>query len=268
MIKKKIAIIGTGSIGTTIADEISNQLNEYYELVGMMKNSTSRIKELEATYKVPVVTEFSKLLDTKPNFIIEAAGVEIVKEYGEAILKQGIHFIPLSVGGLADPDLYRTLEQTAKENGAVLYIPSGAIGGFDLMRKMTLVDPPEVEIHTSKAPGSLKGAPYLAGKELSKTEKEVIFDDSATEAIKGFPQNINVAVATALATVGPDQTRTVIYSDPELEANVHEIRVTNKEGTANIRFASKPSDNPRTSSITAWSVISLLKNIAEPVRFF
>jgi Predicted dinucleotide-utilizing enzyme len=77
-----------------------------------------------------------------------------------------------------------------------------------------------------------------------------------------------VAVATALATVGPDQTRTVIYSDPELEANVHEIRVTNKEGTANIRFASKPSDNPRTSSITAWSVISLLKNIAEPVRFF
>jgi Predicted dinucleotide-utilizing enzyme len=93
MIKKKIAIIGTGSIGTTIADEISNQLNEYYELVGMMKNSTSRIKELEATYKVPVVTEFSKLLDTKPNFIIEAAGVEVVEEHGEAILKQGIHFI-------------------------------------------------------------------------------------------------------------------------------------------------------------------------------
>lgn len=268
MTKKKIAIIGAGSIGTTIADEISNHLDEYYELVGIMKNSESRIKELEMTYKVPVVTECSKLLETKPDFIIEAAGVEVVKEYGETILKHGVHFIPLSVGGLADPDFYQTLGQTAKENSAVLYIPSGAIGGFDLMRKMTLVNPPEVEIHTSKAPSSLEGAPYLAGRELSETEKEVIFDDSATEAIKGFPQNINVAIATALATVGPDQTRTVIQSDPELEANVHEITVTNKEGTANIRFASKPSDNPRTSSITAWSVISLLKNIAEPVRFF
>lgn len=57
MTKKKIAIIGAGSIGTTIADEISNHLDEYYELVGTMKNSESRIKELEMTYKVPVVTE-------------------------------------------------------------------------------------------------------------------------------------------------------------------------------------------------------------------
>src|SRR5690625_5854464 len=83
MTTKKIAIIGAGSIGTTIADEISNHLDEYYELVGIMKNSESRIKELEMTYKVPVVTECSKLLETKPDFIIEAAGVEVVKRSEE-----------------------------------------------------------------------------------------------------------------------------------------------------------------------------------------
>lgn len=266
--RQKIAIIGTGSIGLTIAKEIPNHLDDYYELVGLMKHSASQVEELRLAFKVPVVTEFSKLLETQPDFIIEAAGGDVVKSYGKSILERGIHFIPLSVGGLADTELYKKLQLTAKKNGAVLYIPSGAIGGFDLMRKMTLVDQPQVEIHTFKSPNSLEGAPYLEGKELSATDKEVIFDDTATEAIKGFPHNINVAVATALATVGPDNTRTVIHSDPELDANVHDIIITNKEGTANIHFASKPSDNPRTSSITPWSIISLLKNISEPVRFF
>lgn len=268
MSQRKVAIIGTGSIGTVIADGLKDRLSEYYELVGLMKHSTNRIEELEKRYNVPVSTEFSDLLDTKPDFIIEAASVDIVQEFGEIILKEGIHFIPLSVGGLADEVFYNKLQTTAKENNAVLYIPSGAIGGFDLMRKMTLVDEPEVEINTSKPPKGLEGAPYVEGKEISETEKEIVFDGTAKEAIKGFPENINVAVATALATIGPENTRTVIHSNPELKANTHEITIKNVEGTADIRIAGNPSDNARTSSITPWSVISLLKNIAEPVRFF
>lgn len=268
MKKQKIAIIGGGSIGQTIAEEIPHHLKDYYELVGLMKYSPNGIEELQERFKVPVVTELSKLLETKPDFIIEAAGVISVRDYALRILTEGIHFIPLSVGALADTGLYEKLQQTAREYKAVLYIPSGAIGGFDLMRKMTLVDQPNVKIESSKAPASLNGAPYLEGKALSDTEEELIFDGSAIEAITGFPQNINVAVATALATVGPDMTRTLIRSNPELEANVHEITVENNEVTARIHIASKPGNNPKSSSITAWSVISLLKNIAEPVRFF
>jgi len=268
MTKKKLAIIGTGAIGMTIAKEVNDSLSDYYELAGLMKNTHKKIKELEETFNTKVTTDFSELLKGKPDIIVEAAGGDVVHEYGETILNKGIDFIPLSVGGLADEYFYQQLQKTAKDNQSVLYVPSGAIGGFDLMRKMTLADEPEVEINTYKAPGSLKGAPYLEDKDLSETEKEVIFDGSAKEAITGFPKNINVAVATALATVGPENTRTKIHSDPKLKANIHEITVKNKEGTADIRFAGRPSDNVKTSSITPWSVISLLKNIAEPVRFF
>lgn len=268
MSKKRVAIIGTGAIGKIIAEELNTSLSEYYELVGLIKHSEKNINELKETYKVPVVTDFSELLNTKPDFIVEAASVDVVQEFGESILKEGIHFIPLSVGGLVDEDFYGKLQNTAKENNAVLYIPSGAIGGFDLMRKMTLVDEPTVEFNTFKSPSALKGSPYLKGKMLSETGKEVVFDGTAKEAIKGFPQSINVAVAAALATVGPEQTHTVIHSNPELNANIHEITIKNVEGTANIRVAGNPSDNARTSSITPWSVVSLLKNIAEPVRFF
>lgn len=268
MTKKKVAIIGAGIIGTTIAQELNTSLNAYYELAGIMKHSQNGIDELEATYQTNIVTDFSELLKSKPDIIIEAASVEVVKTHGQGILKRGIDFIPLSVGGLVDEEFYEHLQQTAKENDAVLYVPSGAIGGFDLMRKMTLVEEPEVEINTYKPPNGLKGAPYMEDKDVSLTEKEVVFEGSAKEAIKGFPQNINVAIATALATVGPEKTKTIIHSDPDLKANIHEITVKNIEGTANICFAGNPSENARTSSITPWSVISLLKNIAEPVRFF
>lgn len=268
MMKKKVVIIGTGTIGTTIANELKTHLANNYELVGMMKRTNAQIEELEATFDTKVVTDFSEVLKLKPNFIIEAASVDVVKEYGETILDHGIHFIPLSVGALADTDFYNNLQQKALANQTVLYIPSGAIGGFDLMRKMTLADLPEVEINTYKSPESLRDALFLKNKSFLMDENEVVFDGSAQEAIKGFPQNVNVAVATGLATIGPENIRTIIHSIPGLEANIHEISVRNKEGTAHIRFAAQPSSNVRTSSITPWSVISLLKNIADPVRFF
>lgn len=268
MMKKKIAIIGTGTIGTTIAQELKMQLKTKYELVGMMKRTNEHIEELAEKFNTKIVTDFSDLLELMPDYIIEAASVDIVKKHAETILEQGIHFIPLSVGALADQTFYESLQERAQANHAVLYIPSGAIGGFDLMRKMTLADSPEVEINTYKSPASLSDAPFLNDQALVMNEKEVVFDGSAKEAIVGFPQNINVAVATGLATVGPDNVRTIIHSIPGLEANIHEVSVRNKEGTANIRFAAQPSDNARTSSITPWSVISLLKNIADPVRFF
>lgn len=268
MSKKKVAIIGTGIIGTTIAKELKVHLENSYELVGMMKRTNEQIEELSARFDTKVVTDFSDLLQLAPDFIIEAASVDIVKEYGAEILSHGIHFIPLSVGALADNDFYDKLQQKALANHAVLYIPSGAIGGFDFMRKMTLADPPEVEINTYKSPESLSDAPFLKDESFIMNEKEVVFDGSAQEAIVGFPQNINVAVATGLATIGPENVRTIIHSIPGLEANIHEITIRNKKGTTDIRFAAQPSDNARTSSITPWSVISLLKNIADPVRFF
>lgn len=268
MSKKRVAIIGTGAIGMTIAEELKVHLAENYELVGMLKRTDDQIKEISTKLNTKVVTEFSELLRLTPDFIIESASVDIVKEHGEDILSHGIHFIPLSVGALANQDLYESLQKKAQANKAVLYIPSGAIAGFDLMRKMTLADIPEVEINTYKSPASLNDAPFLKDRVLVMDEKEVIFDGSAQEAIKGFPQNINVAVATGLATIGPENVRTIIHSIPELEANIHEITVRNQEGTADIRFAGAPSNNKRPSSITPWSVISLLKNISDPVRFF
>lgn len=268
MKKKRLAIIGTGSIGKKIAKELESHLKDNYKLVGMMKNTNKNIKKIQSQFHIPIVTDFLKLLSLEPDFIIEAASVDVVKKYGKKILTRGIHFIPLSVGGLANLNFYEELQRQAKINNSILYIPSGAIGGFDLMRKLSLADKPEVVINTYKSPTSLKGATLPNNQEISKDQKEIIFNGSAKEAIEYFPQNINIAIASALATIGPEKVKTIIHSDPDIESNYHDIMVKNKEGEANISFAAQPSDNARTSSITAWSVISLLENIVNPVRFF
>lgn len=265
---KKVAIIGAGTISQKIAEELDQHLSHAYQLIGMMKNTDKNITELRKRFNIPIVTDFNEIIRLKPDFIIEAASVDVVKTYGKEILKRGIHFIPLSVGGLVNHKFYEELQILAKENNTVLYIPSGAIGGFDLMRKLTLADSPVVTVNTYKSPESLKGVKLVNNKELALDRKEVIFDGSAEEAIKHFPQNINIAIATALATVGPDKVQTTIHSDPEIKANLHKIMIKNKEGKADISFAAQPSDNARTSSITAWSVISLLQNISDPIRFF
>lgn len=268
MLKKKVAIIGAGIIGQKIAEELKNQLNESYQLVAIMKNSENNIVELKERFNVLITTEFNEVMKLNPDFIIEAASVNVVKKHAFEILTHGINFIPLSVGGLVDQEFYEDLQHQAKENNSILYIPSGAIGGFDFMRKLTLADSPEVTIDTYKSPESLEGAKLLTEEKSISNKKEIIFEGSAKEAIKYFPQNINIAIAAALATVGPDNVKTTIHCDPEMNANLHKIRIKNKKGEANISFAARPSNNARTSSITAWSVISLLENIVSPVRFF
>ncbi|MCD7906357.1 MAG: DUF108 domain-containing protein, partial [Clostridium sp.] len=116
---------------------------------------------------------------------------------------------------------------------------------------------------------SLNGAPYLNGRVLSAEEQERIFEGTARDAISGFPKNVNVAVASALASVGVDQMQVTIDSCPGMEDNVHKIVVENDSVKAVVEISSKPdADNPKSSVMTAWSVVALLDNLASPFQFF
>lgn len=49
----------------------------------------------------------------------------------------------------------------------------------------------------------------------------------------------------------------------------HQICLQNEQAEIHMTFSSKPDpDNPKSSSITAWSVLALLKQLASPIRFF
>jgi aspartate dehydrogenase len=55
-----------------------------------------------------------------------------------------------------------------------------------------------------------------------------------------------------------------VISDPKVQKNLHEIRVKWKYGDMFLRFSNDPHpENPKTSALSAWSAIRLLKEILQ-----
>lgn len=136
------------------------------------------------------------------------------------------------------------------------------------MQIFALMGDSKVSIESTKAPRSLNGAPYLAGRELSEQEEELVFCGNVKDAIGGFPKNVNVAVATSLASDNPD-TEVRIRSVPGRTENSHSITLEGAHMKAEIKVCSTPDPlNPKSSVSAAWSVVALLKNLASPVFFY
>ncbi len=262
---KKVAIIGGGALGAVLAENMKDKLKDRYEITGILTRTPA--KNLAEKVGCRAYESLGELLAERPDHVVEIAGIAAVAEHGAKILREGIDLIVVSVGALANEELYGSLRQAAAESGSKLYVASGAIGGFDLMRTFAVMGPMEARIENSKAPENLEGAPYLAGRILSRRDPEIIFEGSVGEAIVGFPKNVNVAVATDLA-VSCD-TDVLIQSVPGLQRNRHVIRLSNRTAEAEIAISSDPDpQNPKSSTFTAWSVIALLDNLDSPVQFF
>ena len=119
------------------------------------------------------------------------------------------------------------------------------------------------------APKGLVGAPYLVEKGLDMDavkEPTLIFSGTAREAAKGFPANVNVAVALSLAGIGPDRTTIDIWADPTVTRNCHAIEVDSDSAKLSLAIENIPSENPKTGRITALSVIAALRKLNAPVR--
>ena len=112
------------------------------------------------------------------------------------------------------------VRQAAREGGAKVHLASGAIGGFDVLQTVSLMaqaqNLPEtagIETHTG-ARGFRNTPVWAAHPADASTEKTTVFTGNAKEAIATFPRRVNVAVATSLATTGPDVTGVTMHSVP------------------------------------------------------
>ena len=268
MKRYKLAIIGSGSLGSIIGKVVSQDLQEEYEVLGVLSGKIENAIKLADEIGCRAYKTLDEIINDKPDYIIEAASPNVLKDIGVKILENSINLIPLSVGALADKEFYKNVEETALKNNSRIHIPAGAVGGFDVLRASMLMENAEVSITTEKSPRSLNGAPYLKGRKLSEEKAEEIFSGFAKEAIELFPENVNVAVTTAIATTGVENTKVSINSIPGFKSNKHEIKLEGETINVAITIETKPSkDNPKSSTLAAYSVISLLKNLVSPIAF-
>ena len=117
-----------------------------------------------------------------------------------------------------------------------------------------------IETHTGAR--GFRNTPVWAEHLLTDTEKTTVFTGSAKEAIATFPRRVNVAVATSLATTGPDITQVTMHSVPGWTGDDHCITAEIDGVKATVDICSS------TSAIAGWSAVALLRNLASPVCFY
>ena len=93
-------------------------------------------------------------------------------------------------------------------------------------------------------------------------KESVEFTGNAKQAIATFPRRVNVAVATSLATTGPEITGVTMHSVPGWVGDDHCITAEIEGVKAVVDICSS------TSAIAGWSAVSLLRNLASPVCFY
>jgi aspartate dehydrogenase len=198
--------------------------------------------------------------------VVECTPASVFAEVVRPVLEAGKELIVLSVGALlSQPDLV----DLAGERGARIIVPSGALLGLDGVAAAAEGTISSVRMITRKPVRGLLGAPYLEEHGITLDDITVptrIFSGTAREAAKGFPANLNVAVALSLAGVGPDRTFLDIWADPTLSRNTHRIEVESDSARLTMTIENIPSENPKTGRITALSVIAALRKMNSALR--
>jgi aspartate dehydrogenase len=268
----RVAIIGGGTIARLILERVAaGELGEARVVAIAGRSAASRGKPLAEAFGALFVVGLDALLAQQPDVVIEAASHEAVREFGPVLLAGGVTLIVLSVGALADDALREKLERTAAEHGALLYVPSGGIGGLDALKAACIAGVDEVTITVSKPAAAWKDIPYVQrlGVDLDRLAgPATLYEGPAREGVPHFPANVNIAAALSLAGIGFDRTRLKVVTDPQLTRNTHTIEVRGKTGNIQLRFENVPApDNPKTAWLACYSALAALKSLQSTTRY-
>jgi aspartate dehydrogenase len=270
--KVQIGLIGLGTIGKSLAHAIAEgqagKASLEAVLVRPANLDPARIFLADLGLDLLLSSDPEEFFEAGTNLIVEAAGQEAVRLYGSEALMTRRDLLVCATGAFIDENLFEGLAALASQYGRRLIIPSGAIGGIDALTSAALAGLDEVSITTRKPPAAWVGTAAEEMVNLSEinTEPVCVFKGSAREAARLFPQNVNVAATLACAGIGLDRTLARIFADPTITRNLHEIHFNGKSGSFSIEVSGNPSpDNPRTSALTAYSVIKTIRNLTSPV---
>ena len=246
----RVGLIGCGNIGHIIAKHAQG-----VKIVALFDKYPERADALERVTGAKASETFESFIGGTFDIVVEAASVSAVREYAEEVLSHNKDLVIMSVGALADREFCYRLRALARENKRRIYIPSGAIFGLDNLKVGRISGIKKLLLRTVKSPASLG---------IDAKERRLIFSGKANECIKAFPKNVNVSVAMSLAA-GRD-TDVELWVDPAVDRNVHEMVIEGDFGDTTIRVTNVPSpDNPATSYLAALSILSLLKNLDDPI---
>ncbi len=249
----KVGIIGCGAIANIITTSIVSEENDI-DIAYFFDKDIERAENIATLAGGVAVLDFEDMLNDV-DLILECASPDSVKYFAPIVLKRGIDMIIMSIGAFMDTDFYSDVLKIAKDNNAKIHLPSGAVVGLDGIKAVAKFGLKEVSLVTRKSPKSL-------GKDIDS--EEVLFEGKASEAVKEFPLNINVAATISMACNTDIDVKIIV--DPNVDRNVHEITAKGDFGEFKTITMNYPcAANPKTSMLAALSAIRLLKSFNETI---
>ncbi len=253
----RIAFIGDGGISRSVRETLAES-GVAHETVAILSRQVPGD---------PTADGIDRLLASAPDIVVECAGHGAVIDHGERILLAGVPLMIVSIGALADGDLYERLRAAAERGGSRILLAAGAMAGIDGLAAARLGGLRRVRYVGRKPPRAWRGTAAETLIDLERlSAPHTFYRGSAREAALSYPKNSNVAATIALAGIGFDRTEVELVADPSLEQNVHELMFEGGDGRFDISIRGAPSrDNPKTSALTAHSIARLLGGIVSPI---
>ena len=261
----RVAIAGLGPIGMKVAQALDRGIDGLVLTAVSVQNPEKHQSWLGKLTAPPAILPIEQLSEAA-DIVIECAPGKLLRSIVAPFVTKGKTAIVLSAGALLDNE---DLIALAKQNGGQIVVPTGALIGLDAVTAAAVETIHSVRMVTRKPVQGLAGAPYIVENNIDIeriTEPLRIFEGTAREAAKGFPANLNVAVALSLAGIGPDRTRLEIWADPTVTRNIHRVEVESDSARFSMSIENIPSENPKTGRITALSVIAYLRKLRSPLR--
>lgn len=260
-----VGLVGCGAIGTSLAKMIKKDLSSDFCVVAVCDQDESRAQKLRELWPEAQISSLESLIHSC-EFVIEAASASVSYDVAKMSLQAKKTVLTMSIGGILGKE--KELSLLAEKTGGKLLLPSGAICGLDGIKALALAGISSLTLNTYKAPRALTGAPFLKekGMDLSKiTQETLVFSGTAEEAVRGFPQNINVVALLQIAS--GISVRVKIWARPGLERNIHMIEIVSGAANVKIECENAPSpDNPKTSYLAILSAAAVLKGFSQAMR--
>lgn len=271
MVKKilRIGIVGCGAIGSSLAKAAVSDFAKEAELVNIYDTDIHKAYNLSSILgKKKIASLTLEGLIGNADLVIEATSSLSVYDLAVKVISASKDIMVMSVGGIYEH--LQELSVLAREKNSRIFIPSGAVCGIDGLKAQAVGKINSITLTTRKPPCAFKGNIYILKKKINLDqikEDTVLFEGEVRDAVRFFPQNINVAATLAIAGQGAAQAKIKIIASPSLEGNVHEVEIDSESGkiftrTENIAHP----DNPKTSFLAVLSAIATLKQIMQPLK--
>ena len=260
-----VAIAGLGAIGLPLARSIDAGIDGLRLIAVATRDQVKARANLAGFQKRPRIVEIPELAEA--DIVVEATPANVFERIALPTLEAGRIFVPASVGALL-PRMH--LVRLAQQTGARIIVPTGSLVGLDAVRAVAEGPVESVTLETRKPPLGLSGAPYLEkhGIDVLKITAPVkVFEGNALDASAGFPANVNVAAALALAGIGPIRTQVQIWADPRITRNTHTINIEADAARMTMIIENVPTEeNAKTGKVTALSLLACLRGLTSPLK--